>query len=160
MRAGGHFTCGTTSKGVIKCWGCRADAPPNSVDPDGCKFGRGQTLVPAGDAGRGSNALNGTTVQSGAYSACALTDAISDNIACWGGVDPPPQGFAWAAVAPGRYAWCGLTRSASIICWGMRGMCIEKQPPSSTWRYNSGHCDLAQVGRARTIHITTLMKRG
>eukprot|EP01043_Picozoa_sp_COSAG02_P016954 COSAG02_NODE_758_length_17516_cov_53.301085_5_plen_299_part_00 len=142
VRSGGHFTCGTSSAGAIKCWGCRADAPPNSVDPDGCKFGRGQTLV----AHRKNVTLNGSTLQSGAYSSCAITTRDGpDNIACWGGVETAPGGFTWTAVAPGRYAWCGLTTASSIICWGMRGMCIEKQPPSPMWSELSGHCDLTQA---------------
>jgi hypothetical protein len=141
VRAGGHFTCGTSSAGAVHCWGCRADAPPNSVDKHGCKFGRGQTLVP-----RARGPLNGSTLEAGAYSACALAAAGgADNIRCWGGVDAPPAGFAWAAVAPGRYAWCGLTKAGAIVCWGMRGLCIEKQPPSGTWRGLAGHCDLQQA---------------
>jgi hypothetical protein len=146
VRSGGHFTCATTSSGAIKCWGCRADAPPNPVDPDGCKFGRGQTLVPHGQS---TGDLNGTTLQSGAYSSCALTTSDGpDNIACWGGVETAPRGHTWSAVAPGRYAWCGLTSApsqSSIICWGMRGMCREKQPPTPVWPGLSGHCDLAQA---------------
>ena len=138
VRAGGHFTCGTSSAGAVHCWGCRADAPPNPTDPHGCKFGRGQTIVPDG--------LAGSTLESGAYSSCALTaHAGADNIACWGGVDAPPEGMRWSLVAPGRYAWCGLTEAGTLVCWGMRGMCIEKQPPSPATPGKIGHCDLLQA---------------
>ena len=138
VTAGAFASCGASEDGRLLCWGC------NYVN--GCKFPHGQSDVPEGVS------LNASSIATGAYSSCALTTAQSrtttelltaDNLACWGtdvnGEISPPVGFAWQSVSPGRYGSCGIAQGGLLLCWGMRGICMEQYE-----RSYHGHCNLNQ----------------
>ena len=133
VTAGAFASCGATEDGRVECWGCSYT--------DGCKFPHGQSDPPK------SVALNASSVATGAYSSCALrqqpSPSATDNLACWGtdvnGEISFPAGFVWQAVSPGRYGSCGIARGGLLLCWAMRGICMEEYE-----RTYSGHCNLNQ----------------
>jgi hypothetical protein len=132
VTAGAFASCGASEDdGRVFCWGCNFT--------DGCKFAHGQSDVPS------HVMLDASSVATGAYSSCALTNSSSseNNLACWGtdvnGEISFPAGFIWEMVSPGRYGSCGIAQGGRLLCWGMRGICMEEYE-----RSYSGHCDLNQ----------------
>ena len=132
VTAGAFASCGASEDGQVLCWGCNYT--------NGCKFPHGQSDVPRGVA------LNASSIATGAYSSCALISAqpsAADNLACWGtdvnGEISFPAGFVWEAVSSGRYGSCGIAQGGLLLCWGIRGVCMEEYE-----RSYQGHCNLTQ----------------
>jgi formylglycine-generating enzyme len=160
------FSCGLTTAGFVKCWGCDkwnscvsdltplpsfvamgADSRVCGIRPDGtlmCFGNLANTMWDSVPAGRF------TEIAVGGEQACAIrTDGT---ISCWGvpgKVAEPPSG-TFIAIAAGGPHVCAIRSDLSVACWGNPPLApVTGQFVSVTVGKNKHACGIGTDGKVK-----------
>jgi Collagen triple helix repeat (20 copies)/Regulator of chromosome condensation (RCC1) repeat len=120
VAAGGHYTCGVRTDGLLACWG------HNQVGQTNAPTGGSYTQIAVGPADLGQTETS-----------CAVNSAGA--ISCWGGwagiVNAVPAG-QFTQVGVGYFHACALAVDGSLTCWGQAGL-GRTNPPGGAYKYLS-----------------------
>lgn len=129
-------TCFIDSQDNVWCWGSNIDGVNGLGDPDGSIDPGGNSWFAVPQKVTGLDGLGVTAITSSDVNSCAITDAASNNLYCWGGqpvgdgnqngiVISPEHitagdiaGKELTTVSAADYSVCAVDTVGSVFCWG------------------------------------------